>query len=245
MHSPGNTNPDQDRGEQVSLPHSPLIVLASASPRRRQLLALMGLSFQVIASEVDEDSHPGEPARELALRLSSAKAEAIAMIHPEALVIAADTLVVLDDELLGKPSNEASAFEMLSRLCGRQHQVYSGLTLIHADQRRRCEQVAVTSVTMRDYTEDEIRRYVVTGDPMDKAGAYAIQYPEFDPVARVEGCYANVMGLPMCHVYRALSLWGTKPPIHPLDCCPQAVENGCIWSVGIIGATVAEWDDLS
>jgi len=215
-------------------PHLP-IVLASASPRRRHLLALMGLPFQVIVPEVTEDPLSGELPHELALRLSSAKAETIAKAHPEALVIAADTLVVLDGEVLGKPANETQAFEMLAKLCGRQHWVYSGLTLIHPKPYRRCEQVAKTLVTMRRYTEDEMRRYIATGDPMDKAGAYAIQHPVFDPVARIEGCYANVVGLPLCHVYRALALWAMEPPIHPLDCCPQALASGCSWSAEIIG----------
>lgn len=223
--------------------HSP-IVLASASPRRRQLLALMGFPFQVIAPQVNETPLLGEPPQELALRLSSAKAEAVATIHPEALIIAADTLVVLDGEVLGKPSDEAQALEMLAKLCGRQHWVYSGLTLIYPGQHRQCSQVARTLVSMRRYTEDEMRRYVDTGDPLDKAGAYAIQHPIFDPVERIEGCYTNVVGLPICHVYRALALWGLRPPIHPLNCCPQALTNGCSWSAAILGQAEAVHSSL-
>jgi len=208
----------------------PSIVLASASPRRRELLALMGIDFTVMPSDINEAPLPGELAADMAKRLSVSKASAVAGSRPEALVIAADTLVVLDGMVLGKPSDEAVAFEMLTRLAGRQHWVYSGLAVVDAGGSRRCEQVAATLVTMRQYTADEIWRYVATGDPIDKAGAYAIQYPEFDPVAHIEGCYANVMGLPMCHVYRVLDLWGVTPPVHPLHCCPQAVEKGCRWS---------------
>lgn len=224
-----------------TLPSHLSIVLASASPRRRQLLALMGLSFQVVASEVNESPLPHETPGELALRLSWAKAEAVAERYPDALIIAADTLVVLDGEVLGKPSDEAMAFEMLSKLRGRQHQVYSGLVLFCAQQALRYAQLVATLVTMRDYTGDEIRRYVVTGDPLDKAGAYAIQHPVFDPVARIEGCYANVVGLPMCHVYRALSLWSLRPPVHPLKSCPRALESGCSLASVIIASPVTEW----
>lgn len=212
----------------------PPIVLASASPRRRELLALMGIDFGVMPSDINEAPIPGEPAAEMAKRLSLSKANAVAAAHSEALVIAADTLVVLDGLVLGKPADEAMAFEMLTRLAGRQHWVYTGLAIVDAGRSRHCEQVAATLVTMRQYTADEVRRYVATGDPIDKAGAYAIQYPQFDPVARIGGCYANVMGLPMCHVYRVLDLWGVAPPIHPLHCCPQAVEKGCRWSAEIV-----------
>ena len=217
------------------------IVLASTSPRRRQLLALMGLSFEAVASEVDETMRLRELPAQLAQRLSSAKAKAVASIRPDAIVIAADTLVTLDGKVLGKPDSDRAAFEMLARLRGREHLVYSGLSVIDAPQGRHCTQAVETSVHMRDYADDDIRSYIATGDPLDKAGAYAIQNALLDPVAWIDGCYANVMGLPMCHLYRLLRAWGVRVPVHPLNCCPLAVERGCRWSSGITEMPVEEW----
>ena len=94
---------------------------------------------------------------------------------------------------------------------------------------------------MRDYSDDEILGYIATGDPLDKAGAYAIQNERFDPVARVNGCYANVMGLPMCHLYRILRAWAVEVPVHPLDCCSLTVEKGCPWSADITQMPVEAW----
>jgi septum formation protein len=221
--------------------HTVPIILASASPRRRQLLALMGVSFQVVASDVDEVIVQGEAPQESARRLSIAKAEAVAELYPKALIIAADTLVVLDDDVLGKPTSPSSAFDMLARLRNRQHIVYSGLTVMDTEHARRCSQVARTPVTMRDYSTDEMRQYIATGDPMDKAGAYALQHTAFNPVACLEECYANVMGLPMCHLYRILYAWDVAIPIHPLACCPLAVGEGCTWSAAITHAPMQMW----
>ena len=124
---------------------------------------------------------------------------------------------------------------MLMLLRNRQHLVYSGLTLFDAARSRHYVQVAITPVSMRPYTDDEIRRYVASGDPMDKAGAYAIQHGDFAPVGRIEGCHTNVMGMPVCHLYRALRTWGIQTRIHPLHCCPLAVEWGdCPWARRIL-----------
>lgn len=217
------------------------LVLASGSPRRRQLLASMGLSFEVVAPQVDETPIPGEHPAQLARRLGLAKALTVAEARPEALVIASDTLVVQDNRVFGKPATASDAFEMLAALRDREHLVYSGLALVGPRRGRRCVQIAATSVQMRCYSDEEIRRYVETGDPQDKAGAYAIQSSGFSPVVRVKGCYANVMGLAMCHLYRALRLWGVRVPIHPLDCCPLAAGEGCQWSRCIIEAPAKEW----
>ena len=219
----------------MTLPNdSPRIVLASASPRRQQLLASMGLSFEVAVSHVDEALHQDSPPA-LARHLSLSKARAVADIYPRSLIVAADTLVVVDNRILGKPANEKMAFEMLVRPRNRRHMVYSGLSLLDMRQDRHCAQVVMTPVYMRDYADDEIRRYVASGDPMDKAGSYAIQDSDFAPVARIEGCYANVMGLPMCHLYRALRAWKVEIPVHPLNSCPLAVEKGhCLWCRDIL-----------
>jgi len=201
----------------------------------------MGLSFEVVAPQVDETPISGEHPVQLARRLGLAKALIVAEAHPEALVIGSDTLVVQDNRVFGKPPTASAAFEMLAALRDREHLVYSGLALVDPGRERRCVQTARTSVQMRCYSDEEIRRYIESGDPQDKAGAYAIQSSGFSPVARVKGCYANVMGLAMCHLYRALRLWGVRVPIHPLDCCPLAVDEGCQWSSSITGAPAEEW----
>ena len=217
------------------------IVLASASPRRRELLAKMGLDFEVVPAEIEETRLPQESPESLARRLSEAKARAVAPMHPLALVLAADTLVVVDQQVLGKPASRAEAQQMLVRLRNRRHMVYSGLTILDAARDRCCSQVAATLVIMRDYGDGEIRCYVESDDPLDKAGAYAIQDSGFSPVERIESCYANVMGLPMCHLHRALSAWHIGVCVHPLDCCPFAVSQGCPWARDILGAPPDRW----
>jgi len=212
----------------------PPVILASGSPRRRQLLAALGLSFRVLASDVPETPCGDEHPADVVARLSSAKADAVAAQAADALVIAADTIVVLDGEILGKPAHDTEARAMLARLRGRQHWVYSGLTVIDGAGARRCTQIAVTPVVMRDYSDQEIETYIASGDHRDKAGAYAIQSPSFSPIACINGCYANVMGFPLCHLYRLLHAWGVEVPIHPLACCPQAVCAGCAWAQEIL-----------
>ena len=217
------------------------VILASASPRRRQLLASMGLSFEVAVPDIDENALEGEAVDRLARRLSLAKAEAVAATHVESVIIAADTIVVIDGHVLGKPSSEADAIDMLARLRDQRHLVYSGLALVDTATGRRCQQVAITPVYMRNYADKEILRYVAGGGAMDKAGAYAIQDAGFVPVARIGNCYANVMGLPLCHLYRALVAFGVPVPTHPLDCCPLAVEKGCAWAECILQSPQEEW----
>ncbi len=221
--------------------NGPPVVLASASPRRHELLTAMGVRFCVDSPDVPEASAPHEEPSTLAIRLSSAKATAVAPRHPDALVVGADTLVALDERVLGKPADEDEAVEMLCALRNRQHLVYTGLSVVNARTGEQCAQVAVTPVHMRAYSEIEVARYVASGDPMDKAGAYAIQADGMDPVDHIEWCYANVMGLPMCHLYRALRLWGAEAPIHPLDSCPFALRCGCPWAQGIIDEAVSAW----
>ena len=184
-----------------------VILLASGSPRRREFLRALSLPFEARTASVDETPLPGEAPPETASRLSRAKAEAVAGDAPGRWVVGADTVVVLEGEALGKPRDPSDAACMLRRLAGRSHSVYSAVTVLAPDGRSATE-LACARVTMRAYTDAEIQRYVATGDPMDKAGAYAIQNPEFAPVAHIGGCYANVMGLPLCHLARALQLLG-------------------------------------
>jgi MAF protein len=182
------------------------IILASTSPRRRELVQLFGGAFQFAAADIDEAPRANEAPEELVRRLSRAKAEIGARDFPQARVIGADTIVWFDNTIIGKPKDSADATRMLQLLRARPHIVYSGVTVKQGE--RALTQVTTTTVTMRDYSDAEIAAYVATGDPLDKAAAYAIQHDRFHPVARIDGCHANVMGLPLCHLYRALKSFG-------------------------------------
>jgi MAF protein len=195
------------------------LILASGSPRRRDLISLLRLPFIIKAANVDESGRAGEPPLELVKRLSEAKARAIPGVRPDELVVAADTVVALDGEVLGKPLDAADAGRMLRLLRGRAHTVYSGVCAWHPASGQAAVEVSDSRVWMRRYTDEEIGRYVESGDPLDKAGAYAIQHPAFDPVERVEGCALGVMGLPLCYLGRALAYFGlTVPPDVPGAC---------------------------
>jgi MAF protein len=210
------------------------LVLASGSPRRRQLLSLMGLPFVVKAIGVDESQLYGEPPTELVLRVSQTKALSVSEARPDELIVAADTVVVSDGEVLGKPKDPDEASQMLHRLRGRPHLVYSGVTVWHPASRKMVCQLGESSVWMRDYTDDEINSYVESGDPMDKAGAYAIQHPGFDPVSRVEGCWLNVIGLPLCHLGRALARFGVLVPTNVPGTCRAFNQRDCAVSSDIL-----------
>jgi septum formation protein len=178
-----------------------MLILASGSPRRRDLLALLGLPFTVQPSEVDEVNHARETASDMVTRLSQAKAQALVAQTRSGLIVAADTTVCLDGEILGKPADPDDAIKMLRRLRGRAHTVFSSVTLLDAQTSWMPTELAESQVSMRNFSDEEIATYVASGDPLDKAGSYAIQYADFRPVARIVGCYANVMGFPLCHVY--------------------------------------------
>ncbi|MCX7682884.1 MAG: Maf family protein [Anaerolineae bacterium] len=193
--------------------------LASASPRRRELLSWLGLPFEVVAPDVDESPREGEEPAALVTRLSLAKASAACHPGDPEVVIACDTIVVLDGAVLGKPRDEQEAVSMLRQLRGRPHLVYSAVALISPASGRAATDLVETAVTMRNYTDEDIARYIATGDPLDKAGAYAIQHEQFRPVARLEGCYTNVVGLPLCHLTRALRRWGIEVPVEPHVVC--------------------------
>ena len=199
------------------------------------MLAVMGLEFEVQPSEVAEHPIAGEAPSQMAQRLSELKALGVPN-HRHRIIIAADTLVVVDDHVLGKPDSAQQALDMLNRLRARKHTVFTGITVINTPDGVWCRQVAATPVVMRDYSDHEMLEYVATGDPMDKAGAYAIQNTLFNPVAKIMGCYTNVIGLPVCHLYRALLQMGIEAPRHPLSCCYRAVQSGCPWAQPILGA---------
>ena len=174
------------------------IVLASSSPRRRELLGGLDLDFIVDSTDIDELPHPGETPEAMVERLSASKAEAGASRHPQALIIAADTVVVIDGEPLGKPVDSTENRRFLGRLSGRTHVVYTGHSLVMSGRIR--SRVVGTEVTFRDLDEAEVCRYVDTGEGLDKAGGYAIQGRGAALVRRVNGCYFNVVGLSLATV---------------------------------------------
>ncbi|MCD6359525.1 MAG: septum formation inhibitor Maf [Armatimonadetes bacterium] len=185
------------------------MVLASVSPRRRELLRQVGFEFEVVAPEVPETQGTGEDAAELALRHARAKALAVAERTPARLVLGADTVVVLGKRILGKPAGADEAREMLRSLSGRRHEVVTAVVIAageaEGEARVLAEDVVVTAVTFRELSEREIEDYVACGEPMDKAGAYGIQGRGALLVARVDGCYFNVVGLPLARVGEMLA----------------------------------------
>ena len=237
------------------------IILASASPRRRTLLRLLGMSPVVEPADVDENPAPGESPEALTTRLARSKALAIAtntstpasapafsdnsrsvtgsgrdnsarssvdggLIVSRPVVLGADTVVVLDDAILGKPADAAEATAMLAALRGRAHRVLTGVALAVGGEIA-WSSVVETTVWMRAYSADEVERYVRSGKPLDKAGAYGIQDADFHPVERIEGCFSNVVGLPICEVRRALT----------------ALDPDCSWGPGRPAATSTESGD--
>ncbi|MDZ4701206.1 MAG: Maf family protein [Rhodothermales bacterium] len=180
-------------------------VLASTSPRRRQLLEQLGLTFNRAAPDVDESFHSSLAPPAIVESLAERKATAVAHQFPDALVLAADTIVVLDGEILNKPATPDEAVDMLGRLSGRTHVVYTGIALAHAPSGRRIEAHEATRVTFATLNEREIAAYVATGSPMDKAGAYGIQDDRGALfVSGIEGDYYTVVGLPLHRLYTVL-----------------------------------------
>jgi MAF protein len=178
---------------------NPILLLASNSPRRRQLLALGGWAFDVDVSNIDETLISGELPADYVRRLAGEKARAVLpRARKEHVIVGSDTVVVIDGDVLGKPASAQEARQMLERLRGTTHQVYTGIAVLRVADENLWSDVILTNVPMRSYSNDEIERYIQSGDPMDKAGAYGIQNSEFQPVASMEGCYASVMGLPLC-----------------------------------------------
>ncbi len=212
--------------ESFPVTEKPTMILASNSPRRRQLLALTDLPFMVSAADVDESQLENETPSDYVLRLAEKKARAI-QADADQIVLGSDTTVVDGMDILGKPADDAEAVAMLTRLRGRTHQVYTGVALLRMSDGLLLKDLCVTDVPIRDYSDDEIRAYVATGDPLDKAGAYAIQHPEFHPVASMSGCYASVMGLPLCHVTRMLRKMGIDTNADVPMGCQQLLEYRC------------------
>jgi septum formation protein len=187
---------------------TPRVILASQSPRRRDLLDLVGIVHEVLPADINEDVHAGEAADAYTERLAREKAAVIAGRHPEATIIAADTTVVVDGDILGKPLDAADARAMIRRLAGRSHTVLTALAVAHGGRVESA--VESVDVTFRPLTDDEIAQYVATGEPMDKAGAYGIQGWGATIVERVDGDYFSVMGLGLRRLVDLLARHGIR-----------------------------------
>lgn len=212
--------------ESPFVTEKPQLILASNSPRRRQLLGLAGWSFSVSAANVDETEFANELPADYVLRLAETKARAV-QADVDQIVLAADTTVVDGTDILGKPRDSVEATAMLKRLRGHTHQVYTGIALLRRSDNVLFKDLCITDVPMRDYSDEEIETYVASGDPLDKAGAYAIQHPDFHPVAKLDGCYASVMGLPMCHVILLMRKMDIQPNADMFAGCETLLEYQC------------------
>jgi septum formation protein len=180
------------------------LILASVSPRRVELLRLAGIDFEVMPSGIDETFRPGETPREHVLRLSGEKALAVARIHADRWILGADTIVVIDGDVLGKPGSVAEAKEMLEKLSGREHEVFTGFSIARQGKGLMVREVIESKVLFRKITDDEMDWYAGSEEPYDKAGAYAVQGVAAVFIREIRGSYTNVMGLPLCEVVEAL-----------------------------------------
>jgi septum formation protein len=184
------------------------LILASKSPRRAELLKQLGIDFDIAPSRVEEDVAPHENPREHVSRLAEAKARDVADRFPDRWVLGADTIVLIDDRILGKPENEADALDMLRQLSGQTHTVLTGISVHHRRKGVTDQEVVQTTVKVRPLLEDEMTWYLSTGEPMDKAGAYAIQGLGTFMIESIHGSYTNVVGLPLCELIRTLRRLG-------------------------------------
>jgi len=203
------------------------ILLASNSPRRKELLRLGGWAYHAKPADVDETPLPGESPATYVLRLAESKARAAAVPGSAQLILAADTTVVDAGSILGKPQHAAEARDMLRRLRGRTHQVFTALAVLPASGERLLSDLCITDVPMRMYSDAEIDAYVNSGDPLDKAGAYAIQHAGFHPIESLAGCYANVVGLPLCHLANILFRQGLPVRADLPLACQSALGYHC------------------
>ncbi|EKO40783.1 MAG: MAF protein [Solidesulfovibrio magneticus str. Maddingley MBC34] len=198
----------------MTVTHTKLI-LASASPRRRELLALAGVPFEIVVSPAKEpDPDVNEHPAAYAARMARLKAAAVAQMHPTAVVLGADSVVAVGETILGKPADAADALRMLRLLSGRSHQVVTGCAIFAPGREPEIFTVA-TDVTMGVVSEDRLAAYVASGEPMDKAGAYAIQGGAAAFVTTICGSYTNVVGLPLAEVAAVLGRWGAITPTRP------------------------------
>jgi len=184
------------------------LILASSSPRRNALLQQIGIDFFVVTPQIHEEVKEGEDPRSAVVRLALEKAIAVSKRYPLFPVLGADTIVLLGEEIMGKPRDEEEAQRMLERLGGKEHQVITGVALVRGGGKYQLTRAAKTNVKMKSLTKEEIERYIRSGEPMDKAGAYAIQGRGALFIERIKGCYTNVVGLPIPTVGKMLKKAG-------------------------------------
>jgi septum formation protein len=206
--APGPVDAAELPSAELPSPEPLRVILASGSPRRHALLSMIGIGHEVMPADIDESYRPGEPPLAHAERLAREKGAVVATRHPDAVIISADTIVVIDEQVLGKPRDEADAAHMLRQLSGRTHLVY---TAVAAARGGRLESgVEVVAVTFRALGDEEIASYIATGEPMDKAGSYGIQGYGATIVERIDGDYFAVMGLALARLVRLLERLGLR-----------------------------------
>ncbi len=226
------------------------LLLASQSPRRRELISFLGIDFDVASADVDESLLPNESPADYVLRLAEAKARAFPPLAPPeggrtgsfplrgkagmGVIIGSDTAVVDAGEILGKPRDAREAESMLRQLRGRTHQVYTAIAVWDETSKKMISELSISDVPMRAYSDAEMLSYIETGDPLDKAGAYAIQHPEFHPVEEFEGCFASVMGLPLCKLARSLKKIGVDVDAEMPQRCQSSLDYECTISEAVL-----------
>ncbi len=224
------------------------LLLASQSPRRRELIALLGIDFDVASADVDESILPNETPANYVTRLAEAKAIPHPSLPPKGegtvlpsgrvrggrIIIGSDTAVVDAGEILGKPRDAREAESMLRQLRGRTHQVYTAIAVWDETSKKMISELSISDVPMRAYSDAEMLSYIETGDPLDKAGAYAIQHPEFHPVEEFEGCFASVMGLPLCKLARSLKKIGVDVDAEMPQRCQSSLDYECTISEAVL-----------
>jgi len=217
-------------------------ILASKSPRRKTLLRNLIDPFIVVNSDVDEREIPGESPDEFVMRLAKEKAlkggaGVLANSLENAFVLGADTIVVDGTEILGKPQDQMDAARILKQLRGKTHKVLSGIALYNLSTGEIQTRLVCTEVVMREYTDDEIQDYIASGDPMDKAGAYGIQNSDFNPAPDFFGCFANVMGLPLCHLAVLMKEMGIETDHRVADRCQDSIDYQCPIYADVLAGT--------
>ena len=188
----------------MSITSKDLFILASESPRRREILKSVGLKFKIVPAHVNEKYLAGESPRQHVKRLACDKAMAVALKYPEAWILGADTIVVIDGMILGKPKNEAQAKNMLQRLSGREHKVFTGFSIVRIASNAIQTKVVQSAVKFKTISPEELKWYVACDEPYDKAGGYAIQGKGSYFIQSIRGSYTNVIGLPLCEVLETL-----------------------------------------
>ncbi len=216
-----------------------MIILASNSPRRKELLALTGWEFQVDSMAQDERQLPGEQPLPYVRRVAIDKASRSNTANADDVIVAADTIVLDGEEILGKPDSKDDAVRILQQLRGRNHQVLTSVVIRQPVRSLIQDEMCVSRVRMRKYSDAEIGEYVATGDPLDKAGAYAVQNKAFHPVTGFRGCFANVMGLPLCHLARLLAKLGMRAVQDIPSACQGHLQYHCKIHARILSGKIA------